>query len=44
MSRLLCVTAWANRFIHNKRTKEKQSGWLDDKELKKKRKQWILHV
>ena len=44
MSGLLRVTAWANRFIHNTRTKEKQEDWLDDKELKKARKQWILHV
>ena len=33
--RLLCVTAWPNRCIQNKRTKEKQKDWLDDKELKK---------
>ena len=44
MSRLLRVTAWANRFVHNTRTKEKQKVWLDNKELKKARKQWILHV
>ena len=44
MSRLLRVTAWANRFIHNTRTKEKRRDWLNDKELKKARKQWILHV
>ena len=42
--RLLHVTAWANRFIHDTRTKEKQRDWLNDKELKKARKQWILHV
>ena len=35
MSRLLRVTAWANRFIHNTRTKEKRRDWLNDKELKK---------
>ena len=35
MSRLLRVTAWANIFIHNTRTKEKRRDWFDDKELKK---------
>ena len=44
MSRLLRVAACANRFIHNTRTKEKQRDWLNDKELKKARKQWILHL
>ena len=43
ISRVLSVTAWANRFIHNTRTEEKRD-WLNDKELKKARKQWILHV
>ena len=44
MSRLLRVTAWTNRFIHNTRTKEKQRGWLAGKELKKAKKQWILRI
>ena len=44
MSRLLRVTAWANRFIHNTRIKKKQRDWFDVKELKKARKQWNLHV
>ena len=43
ISRVLSVTAWANRFIHNTRTEEKRD-WRNDKELKKARKQWILHV
>ena len=42
MSRLLRVAAWKNRFIHN--TREKRRDWLNDKELKKARKQWILYV
>ena len=44
ISRVLRVTAWANRFIHNTRTEEKQRDWLNGKELNKARKQWILHV
>ena len=39
ISRLLRVPAWANRFTHNTRIKEKPKNWLDDKELKKARKQ-----
>ena len=44
MSRLLSVIAWTNRLIYNTRTKEKRRDWLNDKELKKARKQWILHL
>ena len=44
MPRLLRVTAWANRFVHNTRAKEKRRDLLNDKELKNARKQWILHV
>ena len=35
MSRLLRVTAWADKFIHNTRAKKKRRDWLNDKELKK---------
>ena len=44
MLRLLRVKAWAKRFFHNTRTKEKQRDCLNDKELKKTIKQWILRV
>ena len=38
MSKLLHVTARGYGFIYKTRIKEKQIGWLDDKELKKPRK------
>ena len=38
------VNILSNRSINNTRTKEKRRDWLNDKKLKKARKQWILHV
>ena len=38
MSKLLHVTARGYGFIYKTRIKEKQTGWLDNKELKKPRK------
>ena len=44
MSRLLRVTAWANRFINNVRKIDKQTGYLNSNELKEAKKLWIYHV
>ena len=43
MSRLLHVTTRGYRFIYKTRIKEKQIGWLDNKELKKPRKHVMFY-